>query len=324
MEQLPVELVAGYASLFVHRADQYAVQQRDGSYWRVREPLSLPLLAAHLQGRWTLGTYLLDAQSTCRFAVFDADGETGLEQLAALSCDLARSGIPTVLEASRRGGHLWLHLSEPIPASLVRAWLLPYAVALGVELYPKQDWLVPGGSGSLIRLPLGVHQRTRGWYPFVEVDRVGNVLPVGQTVAECCAWLCQHIQCVAVPVSVGFDSCAHVTVASLPKMGVAAGNRALTASHRRYGSIRGWCQAHDIVEVIGRYVALDQRGLGSCPFKAHHYRGDVRPSFQVFGGPDPHWYCYAWQRAGDLFDFLCVYYRMTPQAMWRRIQQEGW
>ena len=33
--------------------------------------------------------------------------------------------------------------------------------------------------------------------------------------------------------------------------------------------------------VIGRYVALDARGVGSCPFKEHHYRGDMRPSFQV-------------------------------------------
>jgi hypothetical protein len=85
-----------------------------------------------------------------------------------------------------------------------------------------------------------------------------------------------------------------------------------------------WCQAQDIVAAIGHYVALDARGMGSCPFKEHHHRGDVRPSFQVFGGHDPHWYCYVWQRAGDLFDFLCLYYQLTPQAMWRRIQQEGW
>src|SRR5947209_1207985 len=64
------------------------------------------------------------------------------------------------------------------------------------------------------------------------------------------------------------------------------------------GSIRVWCRAQDMVGMIGRYVALDHRGIGSCPFKEHHYRGDVCPSFQVF--PD-HWYCYTWGRAGDLF-----------------------
>src|SRR5947209_6416055 len=104
MQELPAGLVAAYASLFVHRWDDYAVQQRDGSYWRVAESLSLPLLAAHLGGRWTLGTYLLDEVSCCSFAVFDADQQDGLVQLAVLSRELARSGIPTVLEASRRGG----------------------------------------------------------------------------------------------------------------------------------------------------------------------------------------------------------------------------
>src|SRR6266568_3418534 len=137
------ELVGAYASLFVHSWSQYAVQQRDGSYWRAVEPLTLPLISAHLEGRWTLGTYLLDEQCQCSFAVFDADGGDGVWQLLGLAVELARQGIPTVLEASRRGGHLWVHFAEPTLAHVVRAWLLPYALALGVELYPKQDALGP-------------------------------------------------------------------------------------------------------------------------------------------------------------------------------------
>jgi hypothetical protein len=158
MQEVAVEVLAAYASVFVQRWDQYAVQQRDGSYWRVTEPLVLPHLAAHLAGRWTLVTYVLDVSSHCSCAVFDADEVDGLVCLAILSEVLLREGVPTLLEASRRGGHLWVHLVEPTPAQVVRAWLLPYSVASGVELYPKQDWLTPGGSGSLIRLPLGVHQ----------------------------------------------------------------------------------------------------------------------------------------------------------------------
>ena len=73
MLSLVTDLVEAYASVFVHCWSQYAVQQRDGSYWRVREPLTLPLLTAHLAGRCTLGTYLLDEQHQCSFAVFDAD-----------------------------------------------------------------------------------------------------------------------------------------------------------------------------------------------------------------------------------------------------------
>src|SRR2546421_6587100 len=120
---LPLELVWAYASLFVQCWDAYAVQQADGSYWRVAEPLSLSRLAAHLAGRWTLGTYLLDQQSQCSFAVFDADGVDGLACLMGLSEELLGESIPTLLEASRRGGHLWVHLAAPAPAQMVRAWL---------------------------------------------------------------------------------------------------------------------------------------------------------------------------------------------------------
>ncbi len=149
-------------------------------------------------------------------------------------------------------------------------------------------------------------------------------MPVGETVAECCAWVCQHVQRVAVP-DVVVMAASEVPIGCDDSMGMAVGGGvpSLTASHERYGSIRHWCRSQDILAVIGRYVALDRRGVGSCPFKEHHYRGDVRPSFQVFGGDDPHWYCYTWRRAGDLFDFVCLYYQLTPQEAWRRLQQGG-
>jgi hypothetical protein len=317
MRSVDPDLVAAYASVFVQCWSQYAVQQSNGSYWRVVEPLSLSRLSAHLEGRWTLGTYLLDEQCQCSFAVFDADSPDGLEQLAGLAMHLAQVSIPTMLEASRRGGHLWVHLAEPTPAQLVRAWLLPYAQALGVEFYPKQDVLGPDGACSLIRLPLGIHRQTRGWYPFVQVDEDGEMVPVGETVEACCAWAYQHVQRVAVPEAVQ-------VVGAAPGHGISH-DGPLTASHEGVsrpgrGSIRAWCRTQDIVEVIGRYVALDRRGVGSCPFKEHHYRGDVRPSFQVFGGDDPHWYCFTWGRAGDLFDFVCLYYHLSLHEAWRRLQ----
>jgi len=314
------DLVVAYGSLFVHCPEHYAVQQRDGSYSRVAQALSFPLLAGHLLGRWTLGTYLLDRQSCCAFAVFDADGVDGLECLGELAEELLGQGVPTVLEASRRGGHLWVHLVNPTPAQVVRAWLLPYAMSYGVEFYPKQDRLAPGGSGSLIRLPLGVHRKTRGWYPFLQQSAWGKWGPVGETIAECCLWLCQHVQRVAVPEVVVLEV---LSVPSDSRMEGAVEDPAPMASHWSDGTIREWCRAQDILAVIGRYVVLDSRGVGSCPFKEHHHRGDRRPSFQVFGGSDPHWYCFTWRRAGDLFDFLCLYYRLTPQEMWWRVQQGG-
>src|SRR6266700_6591884 len=318
MSLIAAELVQAYASLFMHCWERYAVQQGDGSYWCVQEPLSLYSLAAHLAGRRTLGTYLLDVASTCAFAVFDADSADGLGRLAVLTRELAQQGVPTVLEASRRGGHLWVHLSGPTPASVVRAWLLPYAVAFGVELYPKQDRLAPGGSGSLIRLPLGILRQSRGWYPFVEMTVQGELVPVGETVVACCAWVCSNVQRVAV---------SHEVLLALSSAGapsVDAESRmvgSVVAPDPGHGNIRAWCRSQNIVAVIGRFVVLDHRGVGSCPFKAHHDRGDLRPSFQVFGGDNPHWYCYTWRCAGDLFDFLCLYHQISPHEAWRRLQE---
>ncbi len=302
--------VAAYASLFMHRWDSYAVQQRNGAYWRVAEPLTLEHLQAHLEGRWTLGTYLLDAHSTCTFAVFDADGEDGLMWIAVLAGELARQGIPTMIEASRRGGHLWIHFVEPTPASVVRAWLLSYAQAFGMELYPKQDELTVGGSGSLIRLPLGIHQRSGGWYPFVQVLPSWELVPVGQTVDECCAWAVHSAERVTVPQEVLSPSVTPDAAMIAPP----------PAQEQKVGSIREWCLSQDIVEVIGQYVALNSRGVGSCPFKEHHAHRDLHPSFQVFGGNDQHWYCYTWQRAGNLFDFLCLYHGLSVQEGRQRIQ----
>ncbi len=308
-------LVAAYASLFVHRWDSYAVQQRNGAYWRVAEPLMLEHLQAHLEGRWTLGTYLLDAQSTCSFAVFDDDSDDGIDRLAVLAVELARIGVSTLHEASRRGSHLWIHFAVATPASLVRAWLLPYAHAYGVELYPKQESLTVGGSGSLIRLPLGIHRRSGGWYPFVQFSSSWDILPVGQSVVECCLWAAQSVERVTVPQEVmmiaapGEQRQETVVAAASP------------ANSQVVGTIRQWCLSQNIVEVIGRYVALNGQGIGSCPFKEHHAHGDMHPSFQVFGGNDSHWYCYTWQRAGNAFDFLCLYHNLSVQEGWQRIRE---
>ena len=313
MYAITAEVVQAYASLFVHVWDSYAVQQADGSYRHARGPLTWEHLAAHLMGRYTLGTYLLDRNSACTFAVFDADSDNGLEVLLSLAAHLRDQGVATLLEASRRGAHLWLHLRDPTPASLVRAWLLPSAQAYGVELYPKQDTLAGDGVGALIRLPLGVHRKSGGWYPFLAVDEMGELVPVGETVADCCLWATQHVERVTVPVD------------SLPLAQATANEGRILpifreSRAREYDlTIREWCRAQDIEAVIGRYVQLDRRGVGRCPFKEHHYRGDLRPSFQVFGGVDAHWYCYTWGRAGNLFDFLCLYHGCSAQAMWQRI-----
>ncbi len=304
------DVVSSFASVFVHEWGHYAVQQRNGAYWRVAEPLTVSLLSAHLAGHVTLGTYLLDAQSTCSFAVFDSD--TGIDCLVVLAGELAQRGVPTLLEASRRGGHLWVHLSEPTPASCVRSWLLPFAQAYRIELYPKQGVRQMDGSGSLLRVPLGIHRRSKGWYPFVGWSPDGALLPVADSVMACCTWVVEHVQRVQVP-----QTAWNVVVQRSAPLPV----ETRAVEYKGRGSIRAWCRSQNVVTVIDRYVSLNGQGVGSCPFKEHHHRGDLRPSFQVFAESDQCWYCYAWGRGGDLFDFLCLYHGLTIQEGWSRLQQ---
>jgi hypothetical protein len=269
MYAVTVELVAGYASLFVHCWEYYAVQQRDGSYRPTYQPLTLVRLADHLRGRYTLGTYSTDRLGCCAWAVFDADGDDGLERLVLLAGELVGQGIPSVVEASRRGGHLWVFLAHPVPAWVLRRWLLPYALASGVELYPMQDELRTGGVGNLVRLPLGVHRQSGGWYPFMVSGMDGKLCAVGETVADCCCWLREHIERVEVPMWCWKSGQGDQEQED-------RGERVASSAARDRpgrGAIWAWCRSQDIREVIGRYVALNARGIGRCPLPGHHYRG---------------------------------------------------
>jgi hypothetical protein len=85
---------------------------------------------------------------------------------------LADEDVPSYLETSRRGGHLWLFFAEAVAGQEARAFgrgLLAAHEIEGVELYPKQDQLADG-PGSLIRMPFGVHRLTGRRYGFYTSD----------------------------------------------------------------------------------------------------------------------------------------------------------
>src|SRR5262249_1168721 len=117
-----------FARLCVGRRDTYAVQRDDGRYVRVGERLTYERLRQHLAGRVTVGTYVIDEQGMCGFGVFDDDRADGLARLAAVQARLRGDRVPASLEASRRGGHLWVWLARPVRASEVRWWLRPYVL----------------------------------------------------------------------------------------------------------------------------------------------------------------------------------------------------
>jgi hypothetical protein len=191
MKQEPLRL---FANLFVSRRDDYAIQQADGRYLRAARPLTYSTLLRHLQGVETIGTYVIDERGLCRYALFDDDREDDdlserVKTLVEVQRRLRADDIPSYLEGSRRGAHLWVFCSRLVPASQLRRWLLPYCPP-GVEFYPKQD----EGTreyGSLVRLPLGVHRRTncRYWFFSWHDDGRLHLVPMARSVFESLAAL---------------------------------------------------------------------------------------------------------------------------------------
>jgi hypothetical protein len=301
----------------VGRRNDYAVQRSDGRYVRMNAHITYETLFQHLQGTETIGTYLINEYGHCNFAVHDSDVPDGLVLLAGLQSVLSVKGIPSYLEQSRRGGHLWVFLAESVPPSLLRAWLLPFCPP-GVEFYPKQDRLDPSTPyGSLIRLPLGVHRRSGERYPFVELVN-GNVRPVFASLVDGLSWF-STVQRVLLPIELPpEEEPSPITHHTLQQpSGEAIASTQIT--------IRDWCLAHDPVTTIGRYVSLDRHGMGCCPFGSHHRDGmDVHPSFWVYQPTSPDlmcWWCHTWGQGGSLFDFFRLYYQLEARDLWVRILQ---
>jgi hypothetical protein len=305
-----------YSALFVSRHDDYAMQTATGRYKRVGKPLTHADLYDHLIGRRTYGTYVIDETGNCRFAVIDADTESGdlLARLWVIQDELATQGIVSYLERSRRGGHLWIFFTRPVPAAWVRAWLLPFCPS-DFEFYPKQD--VRERYGSLIRLPLGVHRKSGQRYPFIE-RCAGGLHTLTRTDEERLTWF-TSIQRMEVPQQEKVQTVPpHTPSLSLPPSHYVA---------RGPSPIRQWNAAQDPFAVIGRYVDLKSNGVGTCPFGKHHSGGeDTAPSFKVYTPKEPGgycWYCYTWQKGGSVFDFLRYYHDLDASTLWQRIQEEG-
>jgi hypothetical protein len=307
----------------IGRRDEYAIQQSNGRYLRAYEPLTYARLYQHLAGDITIGTYAIGEENTSTFAVFDSDQPDGLLTLVHLQEHLRQHGIVSYLECSRRGGHLWV-LCLPTHPALLRAWLLPFC-PVGVEFYPKQDHASRDHPGSLIRVPFGVHRLSGERYPFVSYVH-GELVPLVPSLAHIFPW------CAAIDLQ---RNTVPSYITTLP--GKAAPSPTNTQTYPSHPSvstdtptqvsltIREWCMQQDPVAVISRYVQLDSRGMGSCPFGAHHDDGvDTHPSFRAYYPTYPDvccWYCQTWQQGGSLFDFLKLYYSMSARDLWIALQQ---
>lgn len=281
---------------FIHRRDLYARQLDDGRYICVYEPLTDDLLQRHLLGELTLGAYVLDTASRASYAVLDADEDASWSGLCWLHQELAVEGAPSYLEASRRGGHLWLFFAAPLDGNRVRRFAAAVLAAYGIdglELFPKQDQL-GNGPGSLVRLPFGVHRRDGCRYGFINAD--GNPLAPS---------LRGQLNLLAAPERVpplafeAYEALAddlfppprHPEPTHWPGPDFAPTEHAsepLSEQVKRCISVR---------DFVGTYVSLSPSGVGLCPFHDDHH-----PSFAV-NEEENYWHCFTCRTGGSIIDF---------------------
>jgi hypothetical protein len=286
-------VIDAYAATFISRMDMYPLQLADGRYISIRKPLSLDLIMAHLKGTITLGAYALDQENRAKWLCLDADDRDQWSGLWRMAHVLHQQGVTPYLEPSRRGGHLWLFFS-PLSGADVRRFgiqLLAGHDLLDVELFPKHDELKTG-PGSLVRLPLGCHQKTGRRYHFVSLS--GE--PLAPTVRE-------QIHLRAAPERVPQDYIGQVlkqapapvefspTPEFTPPAGEVTGETLSERLKRRIS----------VYDFVSQYVALDGQGRGFCPFHP-----DEHKSFGVNASKN-FWHCFAGCGGGSIIDFLMLW-----------------
>ena len=274
------------------------MQIKDGTYVSIKEPYTIDLIYQHLRGEITLGVYALNPENMAHWLCFDADIEDIWQQLKALAQTLHAQTIPNYLEVSRRGGHLWL-FTPPLSGKDTRQFgsqlLKQYNIATHdpsgrqrVELYPKQDELITG-TGSLVRLPFGVHLKTGRRYSFI----TSASEPLAPTIRQQIALLATpaHIPQEFIDVTLASIDKANTPPSVLPKIFAKIPQRnGETLSDRIKHSI-------SVFDFVSRYVELDHTGKGFCPF-----HDDQHKSFGVHQDRN-FWHCYSGCGGGSVIDF---------------------
>lgn len=180
------EIVRLLDQLFISRRDTFARQMPDGSYKRITNPLTPKTIEDHLHDDITLGPYQI-SNGKVIWNCWDLDGENDANLqtcIKALHKAALKERIPAeamLLERSgRRGYHLWLFYKDPVPLTfahefaiqLVRKTEVPSISegTLEIEVFPKQSVLPPDGFGNLVKLPLGIHQKSGNRALFVSPE----------------------------------------------------------------------------------------------------------------------------------------------------------
>lgn len=271
-----IQIAEGVFHTFVNRKDSFAVQQESGQYFSSKNEITVRHVISHLRGEITLAVYLLGEDGSAKFSVIDADGEEDLAKLVKVH---ETANIPSYLESSRRGGHLWFFFEDKLNGKIAKNFGLEIAkkYQIDAEVFPKQAH--SEGPGSCIRLPFGIHRKSGERYPFIGLgtwrDQL-NALTHPRTIPTDQVMKYQYQE----PVRRTFRLVPHEAVdyEDLP----------LWEKVKRQITVK---------ELIQEFVDLNPKGIGKCPF-----HDDVNPSLSV-NEEENYWNCFAGCGGGSVIDF---------------------
>jgi len=278
-------LATNLGNTFIQRWDLYPKQLSNGNYICIHKPLRKWHLTKHLAGEMTLGAYVLNQRSQASFMVIDADDDRQLGCIQQIAVDLGSKRVPTYLETSCRGGHLWFFFEQPLSGKTIRKFgkklLSDYGITK-TELFPKQSKL-SSGPGSLIRLPFGIHQQSGERYRFI--------IPGGQMLAPT---LDEQILILCAPETISTDTIQSI----LKQVDTTVDVSPRTPLETKPGSLSKHIkESIPVFDFVGQYVELSPTGRGLCPFHDDHHA-----SFSV-NIEENYWHCFAGCGGGSIIDF---------------------
>ena len=138
-------------------------------------PVTEILYQRHLEGiKPTLGIIAINEDNKCKFGCVDIDTYP-VEHLKYIKT-LKKNNIPTIVFKSKsNGAHIFLFTKEWVNPSLMRVKLREVAALLGkagAEIFPKQDYINKGQTGSFLNLPYDNKNNTQRY----ALDDNGNKL----------------------------------------------------------------------------------------------------------------------------------------------------
>jgi hypothetical protein len=187
--------------------------------------------------------------------------------------------LPSYLESSRRGGHLWFFFEQAVEGKAAKNFGLEIAKRFKIEaeVFPKQS--KSEGPGSCIRLPFGVHKKTGERYPFIGLG----------------GWR-EQINALMQPEKISPEDVMKYQYQEPEKKTF----HPPTGEVKDFGDLPLWekvKQQITVRELVEQYVDLNAKGIGKCPF-----HDDVNPSFSV-NEKENYWNCFSGCGGGSVIDF---------------------